>query len=645
MKTIPWILSFTACLGSLLGAQSEFKPAANLITEGIPAVPTTLVHEVKRYTEARSASFAGWHPTRHEMLITTRFGNTAQIHQVGSPLGMRRQLTFFDEPVSSQGFERRTGDYFLFLRDEGGSEFRQMYRYEVANGEVTLLTDGGRSQNGGVSWSTQGDRIAYSSTRRNGADRDIYIMDPRQPKGERRLLEVKGGGWGVSDWSIDDRTLMVQEYVSVNESHLWLVDVATGAKTEFIPRSERGVAYGDVMFSKDGKGVFLTTDRDFEFRRLAYVDLTTRQFSYLTSDLKFDVETASLADDGRHLLFTTNQNGQSAVYLLDVATRKYRPVTGLPVGVAAAADWHKDNRHVALRVNSARSATDVYVLDVATGALTRWTDSELGGIVAENLKEAESIRWKSFDAREITGFIFRPAAKFTDPRPVIINIHGGPEGQSRPLFQGQQNFYLNELGVAIIYPNVRGSTGYGKTFVTLDNGPKREDSVKDIGALLDWVAQQPDLDASRVMVTGGSYGGYMSLACAVQYNDRIRCSVDIVGISNFVSFLQNTESYRRDLRRAEYGDERDPRMRAVFERIAPLNHAAKIKRPIFIIQGANDPRVPRSEAVQIKETVSKNGIPVWYLEAKDEGHGFAKKGNRDFQFYATVMFVKKFLLE
>jgi dipeptidyl aminopeptidase/acylaminoacyl peptidase len=285
------------------------------------------------------------------------------------------------------------------------------------------------------------------------------------------------------------------------------------------------------------------------------------------------------------------------------------------------------------------------VLDVTNGAVARWTESELGGVVAATLNEAELIKWKSFDGLEISGFLHRPAAKFTGKRPVIVQIHGGPESQSTPVFLGRNNYFLNELGVAIIEPNVRGSTGNGKTFVTLDNGPKREDSVKDIGALLDWIAAQPGLDASRVMVTGGSYGGYMTLACAVHYNDRIRCSIDIVGISNFISFLQNTESYRRDLRRVEYGDERDPQMRAVFEQISPLNHAAKIKKPIFIVQGTNDPRVPRTEAAQIKETVSRNGTPVWYLEAKDEGHGFARKGNRDFQFYASVMFVKKFLLE
>jgi dipeptidyl aminopeptidase/acylaminoacyl peptidase len=227
---------------------------------------------------------------------------------------------------------------------------------------------------------------------------------------------------------------------------------------------------------------------------------------------------------------------------------------------------------------------------------------------------------------------------------VIINIHGGPEGQSRPGFLGRTNYYLNELGIAVIYPNVRGSTGYGKTFVKLDNGMKREDSVKDIGALLDWIAQQPDLDASKVMVTGGSYGGYMTLAVATNYNDRIACALDVVGVSNFNTFLKNTESYRRDLRRVEYGDERDPAIAEFFERIAPLNNAGRITKPLFVVQGGNDPRVPHTEAEQMVARVKQNGRSVWYLMARDEGHGFRKKTNVDFQFYATVMFVRRFLL-
>jgi dipeptidyl aminopeptidase/acylaminoacyl peptidase len=640
---LPWIFLF--CLaGAPSMAQSDLRPASNLVAEGIPPIPLTLVEEVKRYTDARAATFAGWHPTEVEMLISTRFGNTAQIHRLSSPLGMRHQLTFFEEPVSSGGYEQISGRYFLFRRDQGGSEFAQIYRYDVATGAATLLTDGGRSQNGGETWSTKGDRIAYTSTRRTGADRDIYIMDPRRPAAERRLLELQGGGWGVADWSPDDRMLLVWEYISINESHLWTVDTTSGLKRELTPRSDKQVAYGAAAFSQDGRGVYLTTDRDFEFQRLAYTDLATNQTDYLTSDISHDVTSLSLSDDGRSLVFLTNEEGISRAYLLDIASREYQRIDGLPEGVMSGGVWHNNNRHVAFNVNNARSATDVFVLDVTSKTVTRWTESELGGIAKSDLREAQLIRWKSFDGLEITGFKHRPADRFTGKRPVIISIHGGPESQSLPLFQGRNNYYLNELGVAIIEPNVRGSRGFGKTFVALDNGPKREDSVKDIGALLDWIARQPDLHASRVMVTGGSYGGYMTLAAAVHYNDRIRCSVDVVGISNFITFLQNTESYRRDLRRAEYGDERDPEMRAIFEQISPLTHAAKIMKPIFVIQGANDPRVPRTEAVQIAETVRKNGTPVWYLEAKDEGHGFAKKGNRDFQFYATVMFVKKYLL-
>ena len=254
------------------------------------------------------------------------------------------------------------------------------------------------------------------------------------------------------------------------------------------------------------------------------------------------------------------------------------------------------------------------------------------------------VRWKSFDGRTISGFLYRPPAKFTGKRPVIINIHGGPESQFRPSFLGRYNYYLNELGVAVLFPNVRGSTGYGKTFTKLDNGFRREDSVKDIGALLDWIATQPELDTDKILVTGGSYGGYMSLAVATKYSDKIKAAIDIVGISNFVTFLENTEGYRRDLRRVEYGDERDAKMREFLQKISPTNNADNIKVPLFVIHGKNDPRVPLIEAEQIVKTVRKNEVPVWYLMAKDEGHGFSKKKNIDFQFYSTVMFIKEFLI-
>jgi len=309
-----------------------------------------------------------------------------------------------------------------------------------------------------------------------------------------------------------------------------------------------------------------------------------------------------------------------------------------------ALEWHSNGRDLGLSLSSARSPVDCYSLDVSTGKLERWTESETGGLNAANFSEPELVRWKSFDARTISGFLYKPGPRFSGPRPVIINIHGGPEGQARPGFLGRGNFYMDELGVAVIYPNVRGSTGFGKSFVKLDNGVLREDSVKDIGALIDWIATRPDLDASRVMVTGGSYGGYMTLAVATHYDARLRCALDVVGISNFVTFLQNTESYRRDLRRVEYGDERDPAMKEHLVRISPATNAAKITKPLFVVQGRNDPRVPYTESEQMVATVKKNRGPVWYLLASDEGHGFAKKKNQDFQLYATVAFIQAHLL-
>jgi dipeptidyl aminopeptidase/acylaminoacyl peptidase len=379
--------------------------------------------------------------------------------------------------------------------------------------------------------------------------------------------------------------------------------------------------------------------------RLAHIDLASKKHTYLSADIPWDVEAARLSFDGKLLAFVTNENGISRLHLLDTATGKRKPTPKLPTGVIGSVQWHENNRDLGFVITSARSPADVYSLDVTTGKIDRWTESETGGLNAATFVEPQLVTWKSFDGRDISGFLYNPPAKFTGKRPVIINIHGGPESQSRPIFQARNNYYLNEMGVAMLFPNIRGSSGYGKSFVQLDNGFLREDSYKDIGALLDWLKTRDDLDADRVMVTGGSYGGHMTLAVATRYSDRIRCSLDVVGISNLVTFLERTEGYRRDLRRVEYGDERDPKMREFLEKIAPLNHSADIKKPLFVVQGKNDPRVPLSESEQMIEIVKKNNTPVWYLMAQDEGHGFAKKKNADFQFYASIEFVQKYLLD
>lgn len=623
-------------------APAALPPGDNLVVEGIPSIPQTLIEDVRRYTEARAAGFADWHPTRRELLVSTRFADAAQIHAVRAPGGARAQLTFEREPITTASYQPTSGDYFVFAKDAGGNEFFQLHRYDLSDGRTTLLTDGGRSQNGSIAWSTRGDRIAYGSTRRNGADRDLYVMDPRSPKTDRIVLQVSGGGWSVTDWSPDDTTLLVDETLSISKTRLWLVDVRSGQKTALTP--DEDVSYGQSAFSRDGRGVYVTTDKGSEFLRLAYIDIATKALTPLPVDIKWDIQGFDLSPDGRTLALASNEAGFSKTYLLDTQSKKARPISALPAGVVTALKWHASGRDLAIGLSAGGAPADVYSVDARSGDLTRWTESELGGITPNQLTAPKLVEWPSFDGRTISGFYYHPPARFSGPRPVIINIHGGPESQYRPGFLGRNNYHLQELGVAIIFPNVRGSTGYGKTFLSLDNGLKREDSVRDIGALLDWIARQPQLDASRVMVTGGSYGGYMTLAAATHYNDRIRAALDIVGISNFNTFLKNTESYRRDLRRVEYGDERVKEVAEFFERTAPLNNAGRISKPLFVVQGGNDPRVPRTESEQMVARVRKNGTAVWYLMAKDEGHGFAKKANQDFQFYATVMFIRRHLL-
>jgi dipeptidyl aminopeptidase/acylaminoacyl peptidase len=655
MNLRPWgrlLAALLACAPAIAthaeataAAPPTLQPPSNLRADGIPAIPASIAESVGTYTEFRSAGFAGWHPTRREALILTRFGDTNQVHEVRMPGGARRQLTFFPERVTSASWPRSTGDYFVFTKDRGGDEFWQVFRTDVATGTTVLVSDGGRSQNQLGPWSHKGDRMAFSSTRRNGVDRDIHVVDPRDPSSSRLVLELQGGGWGPLDWSPDDSQLAVIEYLSINESYLWIADVASGERRLLTPKGGAApVAYGGAQFSRDGKGLYVTTDRDAEFMRLAYVDLATGAHRYLTPELQWDVEEFDVAPDGRTIAFVTNEDGASVLHRIDADTGKSLPVPPLPVGVVGAIEWHQSGRELGLSLSSARSPSDVYSVDFAAQRVERWTEGETGGINAAAFAEPEIVRWKSFDGRTISGLLYKPPARFTGPRPVVINIHGGPEAQSRPNFLGRTNYLLDQLGVAIIYPNVRGSTGFGKTFAKLDNGRLREDSVRDIGALLDWMRSRPDLDAARVMITGGSYGGYMTLAAATRFDERIRGSLSVVGISNFVTFLENTEDYRRDLRRVEYGDERDPAMREFLLGISPMNHAQKISKPLFIVQGRNDPRVPYTESEQMVATVRGKGGPVWYLLADDEGHGFAKKRNQDFQFYATVAFMRSHLL-
>jgi dipeptidyl aminopeptidase/acylaminoacyl peptidase len=627
-----------------MAQDSYVAPPESLIIDGVPKIPSALAETAGRYAAFRGASLSDWHPTRHEILISTRFAETPQLHLVAIPGGARQQLTFFADSVANGRFHPNAGDYIVFTKDVGGGEWYQLYRYDTKSGEVTLLTDG-KSRNLMGPWSSDGDRIAYMSTRRTGKDTDLWVMNPADPKTDHLLTPLSGGGWRPEDWSPDDKKILLLEEFSINESYLWLVDAVTGQRSELTPRhATEKVSYGEARFSKDGKGIYVTTDKDSEFHRLAYIDLETKQPTYLTTPIHWDVESFDLAHDGKLLAFVTDEEGLSVVHVRDTTNGKEMPLPHIPTGVVGGLRWHRNGHDLGFSLNNSRSPGDCYSIDVANEKLERWTNSE-SALKTESFPAAELIHWKSFDGKMISGFLYKPPAKFSGKRPVLVIIHGGPEGQSVPTFLGRNLYLLNELGIALIYPNVRGSTGYGKTFSLLDNGMKRQDTYKDINALFDWIAAQGELDSDRIAVTGGSYGGHMTLAVSTFYSDRIRCSVDIVGMSNLVTFLEHTEAYRRDLRRVEYGDERDPQMRAYLEKIAPMNNIEKIKKPMLVIAGKNDPRVPLSESQQIAEALKQAGTPVWLMIANDEGHGYRKKPNQDFQFYSTVEFLQEYLLK
>jgi dipeptidyl aminopeptidase/acylaminoacyl peptidase len=629
-------------LGAALGQQAAAPPAvekpAALTADGIPPVPAELAARTRPYMEYRTAGFSGWSPSDRSMLITTRFGNTAQLHRVAMPMGAREQLSFEAEPVG--GSWSPAGDVLAVQKDVGGSEFFQLHTLQ--NGQLRLLTDG-RSRNEMGAWSHDGRWIGYSSTRRNGADSDLYVIDPRDPATNRLVAEVHGGGWQIADFAPDGRRAAVFNYISVTKSNLYLMDVASGVMTP-IGDPDRDIAYGGAGFARDGT-LWVTSDEGSDFQRLGTIDPATGRFTAVVGDIDWDVENFDISPDGRLIAFTTNEAGISRLRLLDTATRRARLVSALPAGTIGGleiAPWGA----IGFSLSSARSPSDAYSVDPQTLAVTRWTRSETGGLDPERNVEPELVQARSFDGERISGFLYRPdPARFPGRRPLIVNIHGGPEGQSRPGFLGRNNYLINELGIAVFYPNVRGSTGYGKRFVSLDNGPAlRENSVKDIGAFLDLLQADPALDRTRFAVTGGSYGGYMCYASAIRFGDRLRAANCVVAISNWVTFLENTQAYRRDLRRVEYGDERDPAQRAALTRISPLSRVSELRIPLMVVTGANDPRVPQSEADQMVAAVRAAGRPAWHLIGQNEGHGFAKKENQDYQFWVGLLFWQANLL-
>jgi dipeptidyl aminopeptidase/acylaminoacyl peptidase len=639
---------FVILTSSTLWSQQR-REVGNLVMEDMPDIPDRIIERMNQYQSVRSATFLDWDPAASGMLISTRFGETAQIHYVAKPGGTRQQITFFREPVSGASFHPNKDEQtFLFTMDIGGGEFYQILIFDLKTGKYRMLTDG-KSRNTGGLWSNTGKWFAFSSTKRNGKDADIYLMDVSKPSNTKMLVEVTGQ-WSGLDWSPDDSKILVGQYISVNESRIYIVDVAAGSRELLNPERDKKISYTGARWGRDGKGVYYASDENGEFQELIYLDLRTKTKTILTEDLSWDVSDFELSRDGKWLMFVTNEGGISKLHLMNLKSKKQIPIQSAPVGVIGGLKFSPNSTQIAMTVNTSQTPGDVYTLDMKSKRFERWTFSEVGGLNTAGFVTPELIEYPTFDQvngkpRMIPALYFKPKVKPDRPFPVIITIHGGPEGQALPTFSSVTQYWVNEMGCAVILPNVRGSTGYGKTYVQLDNGFKREESVQDIGKLLDWIASRPELDKDRVSVYGGSYGGYMVLSSMCNFDDRLKCAVDVVGISNFITFLESTQEYRRDLRRAEYGDERDPKMREFLESISPTTNAYKIKRPLFVVAGYNDPRVPVTEGEQMVKTVRKNGVPVWYLMAKDEGHGFQKKVNRDYYTNAMTMFFENYLLK
>ena len=613
------------------------KPAA-IIADGIPAVPRELADRTRPYFEVRTASFSEWDPETKGMLISTRFGGTSQLHQLAAPGAARVQLTFETEPVRGVSVSPGAGDVKLISKDVGGSEFYQIFR--LVDGRLELLTDG-TSRNGLGAWMHDGSMVAFSSNKRNGRDVDLYVMDPRDPATTRILTQNEGGGWFVADFTPDNATALVINYISVTRMELYHVDVATGAKTRLTPEGV-SLAFAGLQYSTDGT-LWAASDDGADFKRLGTFDPDSGVFTAIVEE-PWDIVGFDISDDGQTIAYEVNAAGQSQLKLYDIASGAVREVDLPPgtIGGIEFAPWGD----IGITMVSNQAAADAYSVDPETLALTRWTTSELGGLDPRANVLPELVEIESFDAEPMSGFLYMPdPQRHPGPRPLLINIHGGPEGQSTARFLGRNNYMINELGIAIFYPNVRGSTGYGKRFVSLDNGPfQREDSVRDIGAFLDVLEADPRLDSARIGVTGGSYGGYMCYASAIAYGARLRGANCIVAISDFVTFLENTQDYRRDLRRVEYGDERDPAQRAKLKEISPLTRADEIRIPLMVATGANDPRVPASEADQIIAAVRDNGGEAWHFLAQNEGHGFAKKENADYFLWSSILFWQRHLL-
>jgi dipeptidyl aminopeptidase/acylaminoacyl peptidase len=613
----------------------------DLVLEGVGPVDLGLAARLAPYTESREATFLDWLPDG-SMLVSTRFADTAQIHRVAAPLGTREQLTYYDDPVTAAAAPRAAGAGFAFLKDRGGDENAQVYYYSLADRSARLLTSGA-ARHGGLVWSKDGKHLAFYGNERDGASYDIYV-DDIGTAGSRPHLVVAGqqGIWVPLDWSADGKTLLVRQSLSIEDSHLYLADVTTGGITP-VDSGSRKEGIRSARFAPDGRGIYLVSDETGEYSELRYIDLVTHQSRDLTAGIPWDITAFDVSADGRYIAYVVNEDGLSRLTVLDTRYKLELSPPGLPQGVISTLRFDRTGRWLALTAESPQSPRDVYVFDVELNRVVRWTESEPGPLAESAFVPAELVHFPTWDhagahRRMISAYVYRPRAP--GPHAVLIDIHGGPEAQYRPTFDPFIQFLVNELGYAVVAPNVRGSSGYGRTFLGLDDGKLRGDAVRDIGSLLVWIDLQRDLDGTRIAIMGQGYGGYLALAALADYNDRLRGGIDFAGITDFATFLEETAPYRRGRLRAEYGDERTLGTREFLDHLSPIDRTRWIRKPLLVVQGLNDPGVPPTQSEQLVAMLRSRGDDVWYLAVKDEGRDFAKKSDRDTYYRVAATFLE-----
>ncbi len=573
-----------------------------------------MAYEFVRYLKVRGAWGPSWSPDGARVSFLTEITGVPQVWEVaGGAQGPSwpEQLTFYEERVSGARYSPEE-ESLLFGMDAGGNERSQLFLLE--DGEVRDLTRAPEAIHYSGGFSPDGGRIAYTATRRNGTDFDIFVQEV--PEGQPETVWEVSGYHTVADWAPDGKALIVSRHHSNVNNDLYRLDLETGEATLLTPH-EGDARFSDANVTPDGARLYLATDRDGEFSRLARLDLATLALEYLTPDDR-DVEGVALSRDGRYLVAARNVDGYSDVLLFNGRGRRM-PDPQMPEGIVGDLEFSPDSGRLAFTLTAPERNPDVWVLDLPDGDAKRLTRSSTAGIPPPTFRKPRIVRYTSFDGREIPALFYEPGE---ENAPVIVNVHGGPESQARPAFAPVTQ-YLLDSGYAVFFPNVRGSTGYGKAYTHLDDVRLRMDSVADLAHAAYWLQENGH---GSIAVMGGSYGGFMVLAALTEYPDLWTAGVDIVGIANLVTFLENTGSYRRSLREPEYGSlEKD---REFLESISPIHKAAEITAPLMVVHGKNDPRVPVGEAEQIVDCVKSSGGTVEYLLYEDEGHGLAKLKNR-----------------